>query len=98
MAQATQDESNGHGIASLILGIVSIVFSWVPFLGLVSGIVGIVLSIKQRKISPNGIATGGLVTSIIGIVISAIYSIFWLFFMIAFSAAVKTAGTTGLGY
>ena len=67
-------EKNGLGIASLVLGISSITFWWVPFLGLASGIIGIVCSAKQRKSHSNGIATGGLVTSIIGVVISAIYN------------------------
>ncbi len=75
-----QKDSNGYGIASLVLGIVSIVFCWVPVLGLVSGILGIVFSVKQKKILPNGIATGGLVTSIIGLVLSGLYTLFWIFF------------------
>jgi hypothetical protein len=74
----SKNTSNGMGVASLVLGIASIVFCWVPILGLVAGIVGLILAIKQRKESPNGIATGGLVTSIIGLVLSVIYTIFWL--------------------
>jgi hypothetical protein len=67
-----KQDSNGLGIAGLILGIGSIILSWVPFFGFVSGIIGLILSMKQRKIIPNGIATGGLVTSIIGIVLSVL--------------------------
>jgi len=73
-----KDKPNGLGIASLVLGIVSIVLFWLPFIGIVMGIVGIILSGKQKKISPNGIATGGLVTSSIGLVISIIYTLFWI--------------------
>jgi hypothetical protein len=73
-------QSNGLGVAGLVLGIASIVLCWVPFLGLASGIVGLVCSVKQRKAFPNGIATGGLVTSIIGTVFSVLYTIFWIFF------------------
>ncbi len=74
-----ETKSNGYGIASLVLGIISIVFCWVPILGLVSGILGIIFHVQQKKIFANGISTGGLVTSIIGLVFSVIYSIFWLF-------------------
>ncbi|MBW2991566.1 hypothetical protein KY348_07765 [Candidatus Woesearchaeota archaeon] len=81
-----EKKPNGYGITSLVLGIVSIVFCWVPVLGLVAGILGIIFAVKQRKIFPNGIATGGLVTSIIGLVFSGIYSIFWLFLGAAFSS------------
>lgn len=77
-----KQDSNGLGIAGLILGIGSIVLSWVPFLGLISGIIGLILSIKQRKIIPNDIATGGLVTSIIGIVFSVFFIIYFIFIIL----------------
>lgn len=70
--EPNKDNGNGLGISSLVLGIISIGVSWIPFLGLIPGIVGLVMAIKQRKIFPNNIATGGLVTSIIGIVFSVI--------------------------
>ncbi|MBN1533952.1 MAG: DUF4190 domain-containing protein [Spirochaetes bacterium] len=65
-------------VASLILGIVAIVFSFIPvvnFIGPIVGIVGIILgavSMKNLKAAgqPTGMATGGLVTSIIGTVLS----------------------------
>lgn len=73
-----ENKSNGYGIASLVLGIISIIFCWIPILGLVSGILGIIFYAQQKKIFPNGISTGGLVTSIIGLVFSALYNLFWL--------------------
>jgi hypothetical protein len=72
-------QENNYGIASLILGITSIIFCWIPLLGLATGVLGIIFYQKQKKINPNGIATGGLVTSIIGTVFSAIYTIILLF-------------------
>lgn len=83
----SENKSNGYGIASLVLGIVSIISSWMPVVGLVSGILGICFYAQQRKISSNGIATGGLVTSIIGLVFSALYGLFWLLFVTILSAA-----------
>ena len=72
-----KSKDSEHGIAGLVLGIISIVFFWVPFLGLASGIIGIVCSNskKPRKV----IATGGIVTSIIGTVLSAVYLLIWIF-------------------
>ena len=67
-----------NSIISLVFGIISIVFSWTPLLNFVSlilGIIGIILGIKGRKISPAnkaGVATAGLICSIIGTVFSAI--------------------------
>ena len=73
-------KSNNFGIASLVLGIISVVFCWVPILGLVSGIIGLVFYSKQKRSYPNGIATAGLVTSIVGLVLSVIYTVFWIIY------------------
>jgi hypothetical protein len=51
------------GIASLVLGIVSIIL---PYLGLICGIVAIVLAKKQRKIFREPLSMAGLITGIIG--------------------------------
>lgn len=72
------DKSNGLGVAGLVLGITSIIFCWVPFMGLPASIIGTICSSKQKKKNSNGMATAGLVTSIIGIVFSAIYFLFWV--------------------
>ena len=71
-------KSNGLGITSLVLGILSLFLFWIPIIGLLLPILGIVFSVKQKHIHPNGIATGGLVTSIIGLVFAGIYHIIWL--------------------
>jgi len=55
--------SQGRGIASLVLGILSLA---IPYLGIVCGIVAIVLARAQRRKGPNGLATAGLVLGIIG--------------------------------
>lgn len=72
---------NGPGamaIASLVLGIFSILSSSGSFVllpgifGLVCSIVGLVLSNKAKKTNPSGVATGGYVTSLLGLIFSAI--------------------------
>ncbi|MBS3141167.1 DUF4190 domain-containing protein [Candidatus Woesearchaeota archaeon] len=88
-----ENKSNTLGITSLVLGIVSIVFCWVPIMGLVAGIIGIVLSVKQKKVFPNGIATGGLVTSIIGTVFSVLYNIFWILAITLLKSYAANIGT-----
>ncbi|MDO4384884.1 MAG: hypothetical protein Q4E18_02665 [Clostridia bacterium] len=65
------------GVASLILGIISLIcgiflagFQWV---GIIVGIIGIILGALGRKDpQKKGIATGGLVCAIIGTVFSSI--------------------------
>lgn len=71
-----KNDDEGFGIASLVLGIASIVFSWFFILGLVAGILAIIFAAKQRKIKHTGISTGGLVTGIVGTVFSFLYTLF----------------------
>lgn len=61
-------------VASLVLGIVAILFSFIGLYlpGLLIGIVGIVLGVMAKKNSPSGMATAGFVLSIIGTVLCAI--------------------------
>jgi len=65
------DGKNPMAIASLVLGIISCVFSfcgvWVALIGLVCGIVAIITAVKGRKLqTKRGLATAGLVLGIIG--------------------------------
>lgn len=63
------------GVASLVLGIISIVCSFIGLhpVGAITGLIGIVLGAVGRK-NPDkkGIATGGLVCSIIGFILCVI--------------------------
>ena len=66
--------SNGMAIASMVLGIVSLVF---PFLGIATAVVGLILgalAMKTLKASgaPTGMAVAGIVCSIIALAISII--------------------------
>lgn len=68
-------------IASLVLGILAIVFCWVPFLGLILAIAGGILSIvtlvknKKTKDKKYPFAIVGVVLSGISFVVSIIFSI-----------------------
>lgn len=65
-------------IASLVLGIFSILFALtgpISFIGIFLGAAGIVLGVLARKQQPSDVATGGLVTSIIGTVISLLINL-----------------------
>lgn len=91
-----QSNTKGMAIAGLIMGIASIVCPWLPvpflsILALILGIVGIVLSVKVRKQNDEnrGMATAGLVLSIIGVVLSGIL------FVCAICAACAVVGIAG---
>ena len=72
-------KTDGKSVASMILGIISIVFSCSYGFGLIPGIVGLILAIISRKeeakrneTNNNGTTMAGLICSIIGIAISVI--------------------------
>lgn len=61
------------GVASLVLGIISVVlavlFSGFGWLAAILGLIGIVLGTSARKKGQGGVATAGLVLSIIGLIL-----------------------------
>lgn len=71
-----EKQTKTFSILSLIFGIVGIVLTFTPasVVGLILAILGIVFSvIGKKKEGKNGMATGGLVLSIIALVIWIIY-------------------------
>lgn len=66
-----QPQGNGLAVASLVLGILSILFVWIPFIGLVSWIlapIGLVLGlVALNKPFGRGMAIAGSVCSGIGL-------------------------------
>lgn len=71
------------GIAGLVIGIIAIIIMWVPVIGMSAipiSIVGIIVSVIAEKKAktenaPTGMATAGLVISIIALVLSGIITI-----------------------
>ncbi|HZW16905.1 MAG TPA: DUF4190 domain-containing protein [Brevundimonas sp.] len=66
-----QTQSNGLAVASLVLGILSILFVWIPFIGMVSWIlapVGLVLGlVALNKPAGKGMAIAGSICSGVGL-------------------------------
>ena len=83
MAKKSSDksENNSYGLASVILGILSIVFAlsvlFGSIAGLILGIIGLFFSIKQNKISKNKWSSAGMILSILGIALN-IFVLIWL--------------------
>ncbi len=76
---------NGFGTAALVLGILSLVLCWVPVVGLVIGVLAIVFAVLGRKragrreADNGGMAIAGLVTGIIGLILSVIFTSILIF-------------------
>lgn len=68
-----QNGGKGMAIASMILGIVSIVLSCVWYISVPAAIVGIVLGVMHNKKSGKcGMTTAGIVCSAIGLVLTIV--------------------------
>ena len=81
---------NGMGIAALVVGIVSLLVAWLPFLGLISvlgGVVGIVLGaiglkrVRRREATNKGTSIAGIVVSVVAIILAVAATVFatWFF-------------------
>lgn len=70
--QPMQPQSNGIGTAGGVLGILALVFSIIPIIGLIAWILaplGLVLGAIGTTRSPKGLAVTGVVTSAIALII-----------------------------
>ncbi len=62
-------QSNGIGIAGFILSVLAIFVGWVPFLGWLVWVLGLILSFIGVFKAPKGFAIAGLIISLIGVVL-----------------------------
>jgi len=90
--------AKNKGIASLVLGILSLVVVWFGYgtlIALVLSIIGIVLGVGARKeLAPDqgrGLATAGMICSIIGLVLSTL----WLIACVLCIGAFASIGSLG---
>lgn len=83
-------QNDSKAIASLVLGILALVWTvvgWSALVGIVLAVVGLYLGINSKKESgPSGMATAGQVTSIIALVLYALSVV----------ACIACAGAAGL--
>ena len=71
-----ENKGNGKATASLVLGIISLVFIFFgtfAFIGMIMAIIGLVLGISAKKDNPeDGKAKAGIVLSIIGLALCTV--------------------------
>ncbi len=64
-----QAESNGIGTAGFVLALIAVFLGWVPFLGWIIWLLGLIFSAIGVSRQPKGLAIAGLVISLIGIIL-----------------------------
>lgn len=82
---------NSKATVALVCGILAIVFSFIPIVGIILGIVAIVFAGKAvRMFGHSGKATGGKVCGILGIVFSVLMIVFTVVVMMIGFGAIST--------
>jgi hypothetical protein len=62
-------KSNGAGTAGFVLALIAVFFGWIPVLGWILWILGLILSFAGVFKSPRGLAIAGLVISLIDLIL-----------------------------
>ena len=91
------DAGQGKAVASLVLGIVGIVFGFY-LVGLPCAVVGLVLGILAKRQHAGGIATAGIVLCAVGLALSLILLCFILLFVIMEFEELSSGGIPFLPY
>ena len=69
------NQSNGKAVASLVLGIISLIFVFFgtySFIGMILAVIGLVLGSNAKKEAPSSMATAGFVLSVISLALCAL--------------------------
>lgn len=64
-----ENKTNGMGIAGFIIALVSIFLGWIPILGWIMWLLGLIFSIIGVLRTPRGLAIAGIVISVIGLIL-----------------------------
>ena len=80
-----ESKSNGIGTAGFVLALIALFLGWIPILGWILWILGLILSFVGIFKKPKGLAIAGLVISLLGLIL--------LIFIIAGLAAIGAAAS-----
>jgi hypothetical protein len=81
--QPQQQGGNGLAVAGLVMGILSLVLFWIPFLGILLGLLGLIFGGigigRANKVGKGkGMAIAGLVMGILGVLLG----LAWIFLLV----------------
>jgi hypothetical protein len=87
--QMASGQKQGLAVASLVLGIFSITVGWCCSIGMLSAPVGIVLGIVSLvQIKNDPVRNTGKPLSIVGLVLSSVYVLFWFIIFMLYGMAI----------
>jgi hypothetical protein len=87
--QVPRGQKQGLAVAALVLGIFSITIGWCCSIGLLSAPTGIVLGIVSLvQIKNDPVNNTGKPLSIVGIVLSSVYVVFWILIVALYGMAI----------
>jgi len=75
--------NNSFGMMSLILGIIGVVFFWVPILDMVASLLAIFFGSRGIAVA-NKYKLGGKAYSILGLVLGIIGTVLWVYLIIKY--------------
>ena len=89
-----QDEKSGLAIASMILGIVSVVLSCLWYIAGPCGLIGLILGIisKVKKYGGKGFSTAGIILSVIGMLLCIVIIIVAVVFVLNYPEVFENSG------
>ncbi|MEK6855877.1 MAG: hypothetical protein AABX66_01830 [Nanoarchaeota archaeon] len=96
MVKEVAGSTNNSGIAGVILGIMSLgtlLSTFVP--ALVFAIVGLIFSIKQKRVSSNSWSKSGIILNIIAILLSIVFLVISIIFIQKNPSALSQLAQTG---
>lgn len=64
-----ENKSNGTGVAGFVLALIALFLGWVPVLGWILWLFGLILSFIGIFKKPKGLAIAGLVISLLGLIL-----------------------------
>jgi hypothetical protein len=69
----SEKKSNGVGTAGFVLAIIALFLGWIPILGWIMWLLGLILSFAGVFKPPRGMAIAGLIISLIGIILLLVF-------------------------
>lgn len=76
--ESIKDDKKGVSIASLVLGIVSVVLFYTGPIAIAAGIMAIIFGNSSLKAKANGFSKSGLVLGIVGLMLATVFLVFFI--------------------